>query len=680
MRKDEKRKAAALQAEQKAQKALQIRQQAEETARHKAEKLNKEAQERREQAALSAALQEKMVPRAAAELPQQTAVKPAKARIKTRLETPQRKIGQPLEVGVPRPRKRQSGEPNLYALRPFRNTEEVRDRAAHSRRRMRLSYKIGALALASLLLAGGNVVRHVTDPVISGAQALAVDPRSGPLLLAGNTLLFHDRAGNSTKQVPLSALGISQLQPPLAFDDAGALLALGRLNGDSAGPAAGNALQLLRCELAVSTCQYFSAELNDSGVSAFVIHPQDGSLLLVDSSMGQLLKVNRDGQVMARAAASLPRYPVLRLHGGLLLVNSADGPGISVLRYEDSAFGQQLDEILLLPPAAQKADQSRVGSFLWSGNSWWATLRNPESGSIGLYRFDHEWNYLDQVALPVASGPLQLASWGEKTLVNDPGRPALQRFNALGAVEVPFVPAQLAELIAEQQRHTSLTRLAWRGGLLACALTAALGFGIGYLQNLRTLVYKPQREHGAEPVDDYTDTLQWIAPVVNRQAALRRTGFNYGLLSIGILLLAIGQSVTTWQLAALLLALSGPATALLLLSRRPAGHIGIVRDKLLLVDHSGMYHFAGGSRVQYRGPFLLIDDVVVFSGSSLLPVFPYPQIQHLVRPLALGGVKVDRNTVLVKLLQCGHPLAQGVCAMVAAATAAAILLCLQGIF
>ena len=305
-------------------------------------------------------------------------------------------------------------------------------------------------------------------------------------------------------------------------------------------------------------------------------------------------------------------------------------------------------------------------------------IQNPAVSA--LYRFDNEWNYLDQVALPDDTGPLQLASWGEKTLVSDPGRPALQRFSAQGAVEAPFVPSQLAELIAEQRRHARLTTLAWRVGLLVCALTAALGFGIGYLQNLRTLVYKPQREHGAEPVDDYADTLRWIAPVEHRQALLRRSGFNYGLLAIGILMLAIGQSVTTWQLAALLLALSGPAIALLLLSRRPPGHIGIVQDKLLLVDHRGMYHFGGGASVQYHGPFLMIDDVVVFCGSGLLPVFPLTEIQNLVSPLARGGIKVDRNTVLVKLLECGHPLAQGAFAIVAAATAAAILLCLHEIF
>ncbi len=680
LRKEEKRKAIARKAEQKAQKAQQIRQQAEEAARHKAERLNKEAQERLEQAALSEALQEKAVQRGAAELAQQTTFKPARARVKTRLETPQRKTGQPVEVGTPGQHKRQSGEPNLYKLRPFRNTEEVRNRAAHAHSRMRLSYTLGALAMAALLLASGVYVRQTVDPVITGANAVAIDPRSGPLLLAGNALLLHDRAGIGTKEVPISALGLSAMEAPLAFDSSGALLALGRLTGDSADAAGGTGAQLLRCELAASTCRQVSPELQDRSIGAFVIHPLDGSLLLADTAAGELLKVDREGKIVARASAPVPDHPVLRLHGGLLLMNSADGPGISVLRYEDSAFGQQLDEILLLPPAAQKADQSRVGDFLWSGNSWWASLRNPESGSIGLYRFDEQWNYLKEVALPGDVGPLQLSSWGAKTLVSDPRHPPIQRFNAQAAVEAPFVSSQLADLVAGQQRHARLGTVAWRGGLSGCVLTAVAGFGFGYLQSLRKLVYKTRREHGAEPVDDYADALHWIAPVANRQALLRRRCVSYGLLGAGILLLTIAQGLTSWQLAALLLALSGPAIALLLLLRSPVGHIGIVQDKLLLVDHHGMYHLGGGSSVQYCGPFLMIDDVVVFCGSQLLPAFPATQIQQLVRPLALGGVKVDRNTVLVKLLQCRHPLAQGGFAIVAMAAAAAIPLCLHGIF
>ena len=133
------------------------------------------------------------------------------------------------------------------------------------------------------------------------------------------------------------------------------------------------------------------------------------------------------------------------------------------------------------------------------------------------------------------------------------------------------------------------------------------------------------------------------------------------------------------QLAALVIALSGPAIALLLVSRRPAGNIGLVQDRLLLVDHTGMYHLGGGSCIQYCGPFLMIDDVVVFTGSNLLPAFSPTQVQNNVTPLAKGGIRVDRKTTVVKLLQSKHPLAQGTLAIMAAATTAIVLLCLQGI-
>ncbi|HEY6130860.1 MAG TPA: hypothetical protein VIV27_02520, partial [Halioglobus sp.] len=577
-------------------------------------------------------------------------------------------------------RKRQPGEPNVYKLRPFRNSDEVRTRAAQANQRMRQSYTVCAIALAALLVAGSSFFRQLADPVLSGANAVMVDPGAGPILLAGDTLLFHDRAGVSTNELPLNALGAGELQAPTAFDSNGTLFALGRLTGDSANPAREKFPQLLRCELQPPTpgCQLYLPELRDTRIGTFVIHPLDGSLLLADTASGQLLKVDRDGKLVARAAVTIPVHPVLRLHGGLLLMNSAEGPAISVLRYEDKAFGQQLDEILLLPPPAQKTEQSRIGDFLWSGNYWWASLYNPESGSSGLYRFDEEWNYLDQVTLPAGAGQLQLASWGEKTLASEPGRLAIQRFNAQGVVEAPFVSRRLEELIEGQQHRARLTTLAWRGGLLACVIIAALGFGNGYLQGLRRLVYKPRQERGAEPVDDYVDTLQWIDPVKDRPSLLRRRSISYALPVLVVLVGAIAQNVAVWQLSALLLVCSGPAITLLLLSRQPVGHIGILRDRLLLVDHSGMYHLSGGARVQHCGPFLLIDDVGVFAGTRLLPAFSPPQVQTLVLPLAAGGVKVDRNTVLVKLLQGRHPIALGICATIATSTVAFGLLCLYG--
>jgi hypothetical protein len=683
LRREEKRNAADTKAQQKELKAQQSRQQADQAARLEAEQLRLEALERQEQANRGDAQQETVAQqKAAAELAQQTAPKPVKARVKTSLDLPQRKKDQASHTGAPAPsqRKRQVGEPNLYQLHPFRNTGGVRARAQQAQQRVRRGYTVGAIALAALLMAGWSFSQRPADPITTGADAIAIAPQSGPLLLAGDSLLFHDRGGNSTNEVTLGTLGLRDLEAPLAFDGTAVLFALGQLTGDRANLAGGDAPQLLRCELALSTCQHFSPDLKETSIAAFVINPLDGSLLLADRSAGQLLKTNREGKILARASVAIADHPVLRLHGGLLLMNSAEGQAISVLRYEDNAFGQQLDEILLLPPTAETTELTRVGDFLWSGDSWWVSLYSPESGSIGLYRFDGDWNYLDPVVLPLNTGPLQLVSWREKTLVNNPGNLSIQRFNAQGTVEAPLVSTQLQALIAGQQRSANITNLAWRAGLLLCALGVVSGFGFGYLQSLRRRVYKPCRERGAEPIDAYADALHWIDPVQNRTERLRRSSFSYGLLVLAALLVAVGQSVTVWQLAALLIALSGPAIALLLLSRFPVGHIGILEDKLLLADHTGMYHLAAGSSIQYRGPFLLIDDVAVFTGSLFLPAFSSPQVQTLVRPLATGGVKVDRNTVLVKLLQCRHPLAQGVIAMMAAVIAAVILLCLHDIF
>ena len=91
--------------------------------------------------------------------------------------------------------------------------------------------------------------------------------------------------------------------------------------------------------------------------------------------------------------------------------------------------------------------------------------------------------------------------------------------------------------------------------------------------------------------------------------------------------------------------------------RRTPGNIGALAPRVLLVDPAGTYHLGGGSRLQYRGNFLLLNDVVVFTGNYLIPAFARDQIKQLVAPIARGGVRVDRKTVVVKLLESRHPVA-----------------------
>mgnify|MGYP001822291883 FL=1 len=62
--------------------------------------------------------------------------------------------------------------------------------------------------------------------------------------------------------------------------------------------------------------------------------------------------------------------------------------------------------------------------------------------------------------------------------------------------------------------------------------------------------------------------------------------------------------------------------------------------------------------MHYRSRYLIIDDVVVFTGASLVPSFDRAQVAAL-KPLAEAGIKVERKAVWIKLLQARHPLAVG---------------------
>ena len=113
------------------------------------------------------------------------------------------------------------------------------------------------------------------------------------------------------------------------------------------------------------------------------------------------------------------------------------------------------------------------------------------------------------------------------------------------------------------------------------------------------------------------------------------------------------------------------------MQRSATGHIGVVQGQLLLVDHDDMYHLGRDARLQYRGPFLLIDDVVVFQGNALVPAFKPEQLKQQVTPVALGGIRVDRKTVLIKLLQGKHPLTQSAGIALAGSLLAAIMLAMH---
>ena len=681
----EKREAEELAARQLVEDARRKRERAEEAARRRtAEVLRKaEEEERRraeeeDQEAQRRAMEEQAIQRAATELAHKPGLKHVDARVKTRLETPsiQRRSG---EGKFYSKRKKQTGAPNLYSLSPFRNTPEIRERASHSNKSMRLAYTIAAIALVVAVAVAARLATLPAAAELAGPDAMAIAPQGRLLLVAGEHLLIHDRSGVGISQLSFDSLGVARLHSPLAFDQAGNLLAAGHLNTAKTPQESGTG-SLLRCDLTAPACETFAPELAGAMISAVTVHPIDGSLFIADSDHNELIRLSADGSVIARSNIELPPQPVLRLDSGLLLINSSSGPGIGVYRYEDNAFGTQLDEVLLLPGEDDVNELSRVADFVRNDEYWWVILDKAEETTSGVYRFDAQWQFTDRPALIQGTHPLQLANWGGRTLVRDPAHMAVQRFSSSGTKETPLLSTGLTQMLEEQGHRSNLTKLVWRLALALSVLAAAAGLCLGSLQRIRCLVYTSCRERGAAPVDELAEDIDWVDVAPDRSASFSRTGIGYLALAIGLVLGTIGLGASSIQLSALLLALAGPAIALLLLQRGDPGHIGISGDQLLLVDHSGMYHFDGGGRIHHRGPFLMIDDVAVFTGAPLLPAFSPAAIAERVTAVAADGVKVDSKIVTVKLLQARHPLALGVVVILVTSASAMALLSLHGIF
>ncbi|MGB1141473.1 MAG: hypothetical protein ACPG1A_11280, partial [Halioglobus sp.] len=575
-------------------------------------------------------------------------------------------------------RKRQPGEPNLYQLRPFRHSAEIKARAEIAQRAARTSIGYTALALLILCVLVWQASHFVSGEVINGASLVATKPGAGPVLVAGSTLVPHDRSGIAEDTLALDALGLAALPGPIAFDPQSRLIAWAQLAVTEGSGEGG--LQLVRCNLDQPVCEPLAPSLTGVSVDAFVINPLDGSLIAADTGTSELLKISADGDIIARKDVTLPASPHLVLHSGLLFMNSALGPAISVLRYDDNAFGQQLDEVLLVPPPALDAGQTVPGSIARLEDSWWVTLRKPETGSLGIYRFDGDWNYLGALEIEQPGGNTQLVPWGNRVILNNGDSPRMERFNAQGQPEVPFVSSQLEDLSDSSHRRAGLVELAWRSALVACIVLALLALLRAHLQRLRSLVYKSGRERGAEPVEDHADELLWVDHAEERPRRLRQRGVSYAVLVLAAVALAISQEVDALSLAALLIASAGPAIALLLVALRSTGNIARLDNRLLLVDHRGMYQLGEGPRIQHRGGFLVIDDVIVHTGNRLLPAFS-PRSFMKVAPQAIAGaVKVDSNTILVKLLEARHPLAQGGLAIAVTAACALSLLAMRGVF
>jgi hypothetical protein len=556
--------------------------------------------------------------------------------------------------------KHQPGEPNFFSLRPFRATTMLTQRAEKSGQLSKILYLVSVAAMVAFALL---LLRTALQAEVSGAskmsKSIIVDENSQLTIAAASHLFVLDRAGVATQRYALTDFGLpADIQ--LLSGDGNSRFIVQVLNQENDMVAA--KWGTLDCDALTSQCVPYSGELGEGHISSWTVNNRTKHSFIAIPSAETLLKFSYDGALIARASVKMPDHTKLQLSNGLLYINSAEGPAISILRPDNAGFGEQLDEIILQPPGAFEAGQKELTEFVWGGNAWWVLLRNPETDQTGLYRFDEQWNFLSQVQLAVPNAPLRIIAWAGKILLLYSQDLPLTRFNARGEVQTPVTLEALQTAVDKLQSAAQWMDKLWWALMAFLAIAATFSFVLAQLYRIKRLIDKTSKLLDAQRIENLDDAISWISPAANRDRSLQVLSLLYAV-SSGLILAAIFafQLPTVIMLSAGI-ALTGPALFIGFLWRSPTGHIGLAADGLVLVDHGDTYHIGAGSKIHSRNRFLLVDDVVVFTGSSILPVFDNDQLQQHVLPKAIAGVRVDRKTLWIKVIQSRHPIAKGLVA------------------
>jgi hypothetical protein len=597
-------------------------------------------------------------------------------RLRTRFEVPMHvNINNgtgPSDPTIKTHRPSQPGAPNLFSILPFKNSTAVRERAKQSQ-----TYYLGGMAAAVLAVIAliALSIRFAAEPaptLLTGPDSIAASPAGLLLLLINDRALSHDRSGVAVEKTLLPAVPDSSARQPLQFvNEEHYMLAaeLTDLKGDQV------VSQLLRCNITENSCAPALTDNPDEAVAGVIAHALDGALYIANHRDELLRKYSAAGKLLAEVSATIPVATTLRLEDGLIYMNSSQGPAISVFRPDSSSFGTQLDEILILTPVAADAMFSKVRDFIKLSGFWWVIMENVESGQARVFQFDSQWEYTREIEMAEGFNPQQLLSWGEKILLRDKQQSVIPRFNSNGEAEVPFKSESLAALILEQQAKASANNMLWQITLAMITAITIFSCIFAYTHKIRSVIYKPGNTRDAASIEDYTEVLTWLDPAKNRRSRFIQGGVLYLLGCIGAGVVAIGLGVSSRELIAVVIALSGPVIGIILLYRSSIGNIGHSGETLALVDQNKLYHIGRGPQIHYRNRFLIVGDVVVYIGASLLPTFERRQLQQLI-PLAEAGIKVDRKAVWIKLMQARHPLALGALASLLCLLTAIVLVLL----
>lgn len=523
----------------------------------------------------------------------------------------------------------------------------------------------GVLAIAFLFVALRFAVMGVANSDKS-TVALTVTPQGQPQVLVDNVLLRHDRSGFAGAVQTLTSFSAGELVDWYALDSNNFVLLRAPFTTPLPPWLAGwfglqNASgRLERCELGTSTCTLLREGLDQAS-----LHRETGrdTWLLADRARSVLLRLTTTGESLANAALPLTAPTGLWRHDGLLYLVQGGVPEILVLKPDAAEFGAVLERIELDGVSAPI-------TLARTATHWW--LLDQQGGNQMLLRLDDTWRVDRALALPVGSQVKSLQPWNNKLLLADSSRGQIYRVAEDGELESPFSEEAISELLeagetarAEQRSLQVLVLV-----LLFLLITALLAFA-----SFKSLQHKLYRAdlYPDQSFDITDERIQWLDPAPDPSPHLRKVSLGLLLaapLSMFIALLTPASPAIMIAISLVMLGLAGFSYAL---QQSVGCHLGLVDEQLVLVDHRRTYRIGQGPNVQYVSNFIMIDDVVVYLGNRLLPLFDEGPLRERFEPVVTRGIRVDNTTLRVKLIDQRHPLFYGSLALLLSAAAATLL-------
>jgi hypothetical protein len=572
-------------------------------------------------------------------------------------------------------REKQRGEPNYFDLRladgAFNEHLVHEDHFSQPAR-------IGAIIiLFAFVLVGLRFWLDTFTAPPSGLGTVIVDADSRPVVIINDQLLRHDRAGNPGEVDDAASIGVSPLTP-VELMSGGDLLVHLPPQGQEIPEWLHSVLdievipgRLARCNLWEDNCRPL---LNPLGDADFAVDRRAESVLVAEVSEDRLVKLSGDGTVLAVRAVTLEAPVSLSLREDMAYLTQGDT--VIALHTADRNFGDERGRYTLAVQGAQATGHVFPRATAWLDNRWWVLMQSRDGSTSGLYRFSDRWEYVDAVPLPDGARPGVPVTWGSKLLAPDHDGETVYRIAADNTMEKTFSDEAISGALAKRREELEFSRSLQVVVLLVMFFAALSLYTFGTIKSLQGKIYKALSDTDEKGFDISNEEILWLDPAPKARAKLRRSFFLLGTAAVLAVAGAIAAGASIGVIVALLLIIAGTSGYCYAIQQSWGSHMGLLEDELVVVDHNNAYRIGKGPKIQYVNNYVIIDDVVVYLGNRFFQQFDPKPLRHRFAPIVRRGIRVDRTTLRLKLINSRHPMFYGGVGFALASVAALLLLIL----